>query len=60
MVDAKIRKGAGKKAELRRMGHLTMEDRDGLKKTEKIVVSATIWGSQASKLVRWKHHDLRL
>jgi hypothetical protein len=30
MVDVKIRKGVGKKAELRRMGHLTMEDRDGL------------------------------
>jgi hypothetical protein len=53
MVDVKIRKLAGKKAELRRMGHLTMEDCDGLqKKTKKIVVSATIWGSQASKLVR--------
>jgi hypothetical protein len=32
MVDVKIRKGAGKKAELRSMGHLTMEDRDGLQK----------------------------
>ena len=32
MVDVKIREEAGKKAELRRMGHLTMEDRDGLQK----------------------------
>jgi hypothetical protein len=43
-VDVQIRKGAGKKGELRRMGRLTMEDHDGLQKTEKIVVSATIWG----------------
>jgi hypothetical protein len=52
IVDVQIRKVAGKEAELRRMGHLTMEDRDGLQKTEKIVVSATIWRSQASKLVQ--------
>ena len=47
-VDVQIRKGAGKEAKLRRMGHLMMEDRDGLQKTEKIVVSATIWDSEAS------------
>jgi hypothetical protein len=47
-VDAHIRKGAGKEAKLRRMGRLMMEDRNGLQKTEKIVVSATVSGSKAS------------
>ena len=48
-VDVQIRKGAGKEAKLRRTGHLTMDDRNGLqKKTEKIVVSATIGSSEAN------------
>jgi hypothetical protein len=51
IVDVPIRNGAGKEAGLRRMGHLTMEERNGPEKTEKIVVSATIWRCQASKLV---------
>jgi pimeloyl-ACP methyl ester carboxylesterase len=35
MVDVQIRKGAGKEAKLRRAGHLTMDDRNGLQKNGK-------------------------
>ena len=34
-VDVQIRKGAGKEAKLRRTGHLTMDDRNGLQKNGK-------------------------
>ena len=34
-VDVQIRKGAGKEAKLRRAGHLTMDDRNGLQKNGK-------------------------
>ena len=46
-VDVQIRKGAGKEAKLRRTGHLTTTAMAS-KKTEKIVVSATIGSSEAN------------
>jgi len=47
-VDAQIPKGVGKEAKLRCTGHLTMTTAMASKKTEKIVVSATIGSPEAN------------
>src|SRR4029077_20013035 len=59
MVDVQIRKGAGEEAKLRRAGHLTMDDRNGLQKNGKDCRFSDN-RELRSELALPKHHELML
>ena len=60
MVDVQIRKGAGKEAKLRRAGHLTMDDRNGLQKNGKDCRFSDNRELRSELALPMKHHELML